>query len=81
MLKSVEGVYRHGAIELSEVPSDIVESRVIVTFLEANLEAKGATQTEQMMYFGMFAGSEKSTEDDFRVAEFYGDTDDGLSWS
>ena len=35
MLKSIEGVYRNGKIELSEQPTDIVdETRVIVTFLE-----------------------------------------------
>jgi len=33
MLKSVEGTYRDGKIELTEIPSDVNESRVIVTFL------------------------------------------------
>jgi hypothetical protein len=33
MLKTVEGVYRDGKVELSEIPPDIKESRVIVTFL------------------------------------------------
>jgi len=38
MLKTVEGVYRHGRIELTEEPSDVrEETRVLVTFLEANL--------------------------------------------
>lgn len=34
MLQSIEGVYKHGKIELSELPSEVSESRVIVTFLE-----------------------------------------------
>ncbi len=35
MLKSVEGIYRNGKIDLKEVPTDInEEARVIVTFLE-----------------------------------------------
>jgi hypothetical protein len=35
MLKSVEGVYRDGKIELTELPEDVCnETRVIVTFLE-----------------------------------------------
>jgi hypothetical protein len=35
MLKTIEGVYRHGKIELVETPSDIRdETHVIVTFLE-----------------------------------------------
>ena len=33
MLKSVEGVYRNGKIELVETPDDVGEARVIVTFL------------------------------------------------
>lgn len=33
MLKSVEGRYRDGKVELLETPDDIVEARVIVTFL------------------------------------------------
>lgn len=35
MLKSIEGVYRDGRVELLETPDDVVESRVIVTFLPA----------------------------------------------
>lgn len=34
MLKSLEGVYKDGTIKLSETPSDIIKSQVIVTFLE-----------------------------------------------
>jgi len=38
MIKTVEGVYRHGRVELTEEPSDVrEETRVLVTFLEANL--------------------------------------------
>jgi hypothetical protein len=37
MLKSVEGVYRDGKIELTELPEDVrEEARVIVTFLETS---------------------------------------------
>ncbi len=36
MLKSIEGIYRDGKIELTEIPTDIVgEARVIVTFLNS----------------------------------------------
>ncbi|QIR38965.1 hypothetical protein HCG51_21180 [Tolypothrix sp. PCC 7910] len=34
MLQSIEGIYKQGQIELTELPEDISESRVIVTFLE-----------------------------------------------
>jgi hypothetical protein len=33
MLKSVEGIYRDGKVELLETPEDLTEARVIVTFL------------------------------------------------
>lgn len=33
MLKTVEGVYRNGKIELTETPAELTEARVIVTFL------------------------------------------------
>ncbi|MGB3640606.1 MAG: hypothetical protein WBA39_23980 [Rivularia sp. (in: cyanobacteria)] len=77
MLKSVEGIYKDGKIELSELPSDVTQSRVIVTFLES----KPVEQTGQIMTFGMFAGSNQSTEGDFKIAEFRGDADDNLDWS
>ncbi|MBW4599498.1 MAG: hypothetical protein KME29_07755 [Calothrix sp. FI2-JRJ7] len=48
------------------VPSDISESRVIVTFLEVQ-PVKG---TSQNMYFGMLSTSnQQSTEEDFKIAE------------
>jgi hypothetical protein len=77
MLQSIEGVYKHGSIQLAEIPEDIEESRVIVTFLEA----KPKQQTKQLMYFGMFDSSKQSTEEDFQIAEFTGDSDDNLDWS
>ena len=50
MLKSIEGVYRNGKIELSEQPSDVVdETRVIVTFLEPksiDLRAQGIDEKQ-----------------------------------
>ena len=45
MLKSVEGIYRQGKIELLEPPADVRdETRVIVTFLgsiHVDLQARG----------------------------------------
>ena len=50
MLKSVEGVYRDGKIELTELPAYVQdETRVIVTFLETNpidLQARGINETQ-----------------------------------
>jgi hypothetical protein len=33
------------------------------------------------MYFGMFTDGRQSSEQDFTLAEFQGDSDDGLDWS
>lgn len=77
MLQSIEGVYKHGKIELSELPSEVSESRVIVTFLEQ----KKTQAQKQIMQFGMFSGKRESTEEDFQVGEFHGDTEDALDWS
>jgi hypothetical protein len=34
MLTTVEGIYRHGRVELEELPPDAEGARVLVTFLE-----------------------------------------------
>lgn len=34
MLKTMEGIYKNGKIELSETPEGITESKVFVPFLE-----------------------------------------------
>ena len=45
MLRTLEGVYRHGKVEFAEVPKDVCdETRVLVTFLEpqvTDLRARG----------------------------------------
>ena len=50
MLKSIEGVYRNGKIELVEAPGDVRdETRVIVTFLEprsVDLRARSIDETQ-----------------------------------
>lgn len=50
MLKSIEGVYRNGKIELIETPSEVRdETRVIVTFLEprsVDLRAHGIDEAQ-----------------------------------
>ncbi len=50
MLKSVEGVYRDGKIELADQPKDVPDdTRVIVTFLETNhvgLRERGITEAQ-----------------------------------
>ena len=50
MLKSVEGVYRNGKIELTELPGEVRDdTRVIVTFLETSdidLQERGIDEAQ-----------------------------------
>ncbi len=50
MLRTIEGVYRDGRVELSEVPGSVAEdTRVIVTFLEnrqVDLRARGIDEEQ-----------------------------------
>lgn len=41
MLKAVQGIYRDGKIELAELPPEIKEARVVVTFLPAEEDQPG----------------------------------------
>jgi hypothetical protein len=77
VLQAIEGIYKDGKVELTERPEGISEGRVIVTFLSAHAAPKNTT----LMTFGMFSGANQSTEDDFKLAEFTGDTEDRLDWS
>lgn len=70
MLMSVKGIYKNGMIELCEVPSDIAQSHVIVTFLNV----QPVKVDSQKMYFGMLSTSnEQSTKEDFKIEEFHND--------
>lgn len=40
MLTTVEGVYTQGKIELTEVPAGVEDTRVLVTFLPAEMPAR-----------------------------------------
>ncbi|MEG4043147.1 hypothetical protein [Microcoleus sp. Pol17_C1] len=50
MLQSVEGIYRNGKIELLEMPANIEEAQVIVTFMPqgglVNLQSRGINQEQ-----------------------------------
>jgi hypothetical protein len=69
MLLTVEGTYQNGKIELAEIPKDVEQADVIVTFLEI----KTVVPKPRMMTRGMFAGELKTNEEDFRMAEWHGE--------
>ncbi len=81
MLTTIEGVYKNGRIELSETPESAEERPVLVTFLKgdgANGSAKAVTG--RMITFGMFPELNALTDEDFKAAEFHGDSDAGPEW-
>ncbi|MAF09014.1 hypothetical protein CMK11_01060 [Candidatus Poribacteria bacterium] len=62
MMKSVEGVYRDGKVELLELPDDVAEAKVIVTFIDVSdrvdLRARGIHEqqvADLRPRFGAFA--------------------------
>lgn len=65
MLQAFEGIYRNGIIELLEFPENIYESRVLITFLAGS----SIPVSPEFIQFGMFAGTEQSTESDFEIAQ------------
>ena len=75
MLLTVEGAYRDGEIELAEIPKNVEQADVLVTFLKTkkNLGSPPSLDSSlkpRIMTFGQFAGETKTNEDDFRLAEW-----------
>jgi hypothetical protein len=66
MLQTVEGIYKNGIIQLSEIPDKITESKVLITFIDS----KKQKLRPNIIQFGMFSGINQSTEEDFKYAEF-----------
>lgn len=80
MLQSIAGIYKNGVVQFNETPPNIAESRVIVTFLETSdanpIIGNRSALGNQFITLGMFSGQNKSTAEDFEIAEFCGDLED-----
>ena len=48
MLKTIEGTYSNGQIQLTETPTDVKTAKVIVTFIEVTEETE--TEANQSVY-------------------------------
>jgi hypothetical protein len=70
MLLTIEGTYKEGKIELLEIPTEITHAKVLVTFLPTVEKP----ELRRSMRYGQFAGEALSTEADFRMAEWRGET-------
>ncbi|MBE9198216.1 MULTISPECIES: hypothetical protein [unclassified Nodularia (in: cyanobacteria)] len=48
MLQTEKGIYKNGKIELTEIPENILESQVLITFIETktpeNIGVKSSTE-------------------------------------
>jgi len=69
MLLTVEGTYTDGKVELAETPTGVKQAKVLVTFLPSETGV-----LRRCMGYGQFAGERMSTEEDFRIAEWQGET-------
>ena len=46
---TIEGTYKNGQVILTETPTEVIEAKVLVTFLETreiNLQERGISQTQ-----------------------------------
>jgi hypothetical protein len=62
---------------------DPIEQLRIIQLLSQKISQrpnKSTVSSDSMISFGMFSGPNQSTEADFKLAEFQGDSDDGLNW-
>jgi len=59
MIQTVEGIFRNGKVELLEMPANVHEARVIVTFLPASMEAASFTPNEVEHLLGKLAAWEE----------------------
>lgn len=71
MLLTVEGVYKDGKVELAEKPAGVKQARVLVTFLTTE-----TASPRRRMVYGQFAVGQMSKEEDFRTAEWRGETEE-----
>lgn len=71
MTATVTGVYRRGRLELLEEPLGVREGRVNVT-----IEETAETQAEtRFLEFGKYQGGRGSTSEDFKEAEWHGESE------
>jgi len=71
MLLTIEGTYSDGKVELEEMPAGVKHAKVLVTFLSQEKTPVSA----RYLTYGQFAGERMSTEEDFSIAEWRGETE------
>ncbi|MFL5395857.1 MAG: hypothetical protein ACJ79G_23745, partial [Myxococcales bacterium] len=74
MPTTIEGTFKDGKISLKASPPGVKEARVLVTFLPAADTEMHAAVPGQIS-FGMFKGERRTNEEDFRIAEWHGESE------
>ena len=68
---TVEGFYKDGKVVLNELPEHVEKAKVLVTFLTP----VESMQNGRQMNWGQFLGAKFSTDEDFLLAEWRGETE------
>ena len=63
MLQTVKGIYKNGKIELAEIPENILESQVLITFIETTTPENIAVKSSTTELFITLRGKVKYFED------------------
>ena len=63
MLQTVKGIYKKGKIELSEIPKNILEGEVLITFMETIKPENIAVKSSTTELFSTLRGKVKYFED------------------
>jgi hypothetical protein len=75
MTAIIDGVYEHGRIELRQPPANLPEGRVRVIVIAEDPVKPAPRQVT----FGMYPG-DASTLEDFKVAQWHGETEWNDRW-
>ncbi|MEA5549910.1 hypothetical protein VB713_02765 [Anabaena cylindrica UHCC 0172] len=63
MLQTVKGIYKNGKIELAEIPKNILESQVLITFIETTTPENIGVQSSTAELFSSLRGKVQYFED------------------
>jgi hypothetical protein len=77
----IEGTWEEIAQHAEELAGSGKRLKLIIPADEMPSGGRPEARPVGRAYYGMFKGTRQATEEDFKVAEFRGDSDDGLDWS
>ncbi|WP_199332495.1 hypothetical protein [Anabaena catenula] len=63
MLQTVKGIYKNGKIELAEIPNNILENQVLITFIETTTPENIGVKSSTAELFSPLRGKVQYFED------------------